>query len=254
MSIQPELSWTPTNKDEVFIKVGFAAGDGLQAPDVAVFNLTPWVAVLESDLEDLNGTGRDYLLTAWYKHTFEWENGHSLGLTGGIIDSTDYLDQNKYSNDEYTQFMNEALVNGPNAFLPAFAPGGAIEWQYKDRFGINAVWMNVGQADAETGDNNFNFYGIQFGYRIDTGIGEGIYRVLVNVSSEDFLDPTGTTRESRATALLSFDQEFGKYVGGWIRFGSQKDDAAITYTDIYSGGVQINGIVYGRKNDAIGIA
>jgi len=253
LPFQPELHWTPTKKDEVFAKFGFAAGDGLNDPDVAVFNLAPWAADLESDLKNLNGTGRDYLLTAWYKHTFEFESGHNIGLTGGIIDATDYLDQNAYSNDEYTQFMNAALVNGPNAFLPSYDIGGAIEYQYKERFSLNAVVMNVGQTDATTGENNFNFYGAQFGYRVQTGMGQGTYRVLVNYGSEDFLDPTGTQRESKMSYFLSFDQELGKNFGVWIRFGGQTDDAAITYENIYSGGVQINGTIYGRDADTIGI-
>ncbi len=49
--------------------------------------------------------------------------------TGGIIDSTDYVDENAYANDEYTQFMNEALVNGPNGFAPSYDIGGAVEWE-----------------------------------------------------------------------------------------------------------------------------
>jgi len=250
LPFQPELHWTPTKKDEVFAKFGFAAGDGLLDPDVAEFNLAPWAADLESDLENLNGTGRDYLLTAWYKHTFEFDSGHSIGLTGGIIDATDYLDQNEYSNDEYTQFMNEALVNGPNAFLPSYDVGAALEWQYKERFGVNAVYMNVGENDN---GRNFNFYGVQFGYRIQPKIGQGTYRVLVNYGSEDFADPTGTKLESRLSYFLSFDQAFGKNFGGWIRIGNQNEDAAVTYTALYSGGFQINGTIYGREADAIGI-
>lgn len=251
LSFQPELSWTPTKKDHVFAKFGFAAGDGLN--EIGTFNLNPWAATLEGGLKNINGTGRDYLLTVWYKHTFEFKDGHSLGLTGGIIDSTDHLDQNAYSNDEYTQFMNEALVNGPNAFLPSYDVGGAIEYRYKERFGVNAVVMNVGQTDAATGDNNFNFYGIQFGYRIHSGLGQGTYRALINFGSEDFLDPTGTTRESKMSYFLSFDQELGRNFGGWIRVGGQTDDAAITYENIFSGGIQINGTIYGREADAIGI-
>ena len=113
----PEISITPTENDEIFFLFGFAAGNGLTG--VTPFNLAPWAAALEDDVKDINGRNRDYLLQAWYKHIFEFSEDHTLGLIGGIIDSTDYLDDNEYSNDEYTQFMNEALVNAPNAFLPS---------------------------------------------------------------------------------------------------------------------------------------
>ena len=122
MPIQPEISITPTDVDEIFFKFGFAAGNGLN--EVTSFYLAPWAADLEDDVKDINGRNRDYLLTAWYKHTFEFADTHTLEITGGIIDATDYIDENTFANDEYTQFMNEALVNGPNGFAPSYDIGG----------------------------------------------------------------------------------------------------------------------------------
>ena len=113
VAFQPEVSITPTENDEIFFLFGFAAGNGL--PGVTPFILASWAAGLEDDVKNINGRNRDFLLQAWYKHTFAFNEDHSLGLTGGIIDATNYLDDNAYSNDEYTQFMNEALVNGPKA-------------------------------------------------------------------------------------------------------------------------------------------
>ena len=49
-------------------------------------------------------------------YTFGFGEDHTLGATGGIIDSTDYLDENAFANDEYTQFMSEALVNGQTVY------------------------------------------------------------------------------------------------------------------------------------------
>jgi hypothetical protein len=43
--------------------------------------------------------------------------------TLGIVSA--YLDDNAYSSDEYTQFMNQALVNDPHALLPAYGAGVA---------------------------------------------------------------------------------------------------------------------------------
>jgi hypothetical protein len=45
-------------------------------------------------------------------------HGCFLRLTGGLIDATDAVDTNAYANNEYTQFMNQALVNGPSGFAP----------------------------------------------------------------------------------------------------------------------------------------
>ena len=89
LPFQPEFSFRSTENDEIFTKFGFAAGNGLNG--VTKFNMAPWAVDLEDDLKDINGRNRDYLLTVWYKHIFEFEANNTLGLTGGIIDATDYV-------------------------------------------------------------------------------------------------------------------------------------------------------------------
>jgi hypothetical protein len=106
LPFQPEFNFRPTEQDEFFAKLGFAAGNGLNG--VTDFNLAPWAADLEDDVKDINGRKRDYLLTAWYQHTFVLGEDNALELIGGIIDATDYIDENAYANDEYSQFMNQA--------------------------------------------------------------------------------------------------------------------------------------------------
>ena len=61
LPFRPHLSFRPTDRDEIFIKLGFAAGNGLNL--VSPFQLAPWSADLEDDVKDINGRGRDYLLT-----------------------------------------------------------------------------------------------------------------------------------------------------------------------------------------------
>jgi len=123
LPIQPEISFTPTGKDQIFAKFGFAAGNGLN--EKSPFLLAPWAADLEDDVKNLNGRNRDYLLTVWYKHTFEFSEDFTVALTGGIIDATEYLDENVFANDEFTQFMNQAFVNGPISFLPSYDTGAS---------------------------------------------------------------------------------------------------------------------------------
>jgi len=250
---QPEISFTPTDSDEVFAKFGFGAGNGLMEAGKSPFMLAPWAAPVQDDYKDINGRNRDYLLTAWYKHTFSFSEHHTLGLTGGIIDATDYMDENAFANDEFTQFMNEALVNGSNAFLPSYDIGGAIEWEISG-FSIKGVTMAMG-TNGEEGelDEPYNFYGVQFGYTVDFGLGEGNYRLIVDTTSSDFSNVAGTNKERMSCAMISFDQQLGGILGAWIRFGWQDDEAAINYKSIYSGGLNISGHLWGRDGDNIGI-
>jgi len=87
---EPEISFTPTDNDELFAKFGFGAGNGLNEEGQSPFVLAPWGGNVQDDYKDINGRNRDYLLTAWYKHTFRFNENHTLGITGGIIDATDY--------------------------------------------------------------------------------------------------------------------------------------------------------------------
>jgi len=246
LPFQPEVSFRPTGRDEIFAKFGFAAGNGLNG--TTEFNLAPWAADLEDDVRDINGRNRDYLLTVWYKHTFEFGKNNAVGLTGGIIDATDYIDENAYANDEYTQFMNQALVNAPNGFAPSYDIGGAVEWE-TGSWVIKGVGMNVGENDD---GKNYNFFAAQMDYSVNTSLGEGNYRLIGQVTSEDFLDKEGK-KQNRLAAFLSFDQELGDIIGAWIRFGWQADDALVNYDYLFSGGLNITGKWYGRGQDNIGI-
>ena len=247
-AFQPEISFVLSEQDEFFAKFGFAAGDALNAGK-SPFTWAPWAADLEADVKNINGRDRDYLLTAWYKHTFDFSEDNALGVTGGLVDATDYLDENAYANDEYTQFMNQALVNGPNGFLPSYDLGGALEWDMGD-FALRGVVMGIGENDD---GRSYTFYGAQLGYTLNTGLGEGNYRVLVDWTTEDFSNPTGDKEEAKSCVLLSFDQELGDILGAWIRFGWQDDSAAVTCDNLCSGGVDISGKLWGREQDNIGI-
>lgn len=250
-ALQPEASFRPTPNDELFVKFGFGAGNGLKPtdPEAPSLALAPWAADLKDDVKDINGRNRDYLLTAWYKHTFQFGKEHTLGLTGGIIDATDYVDENRYSNDEYTQFMNEALVNAPNGFAPSYDWGGVLEWGF-GAFSAKGVVMGVGENED---GNSYKYYAAQFGYHPKSPLGEGNYRVIFATTSRDFLDPAGENLQRQRATLLSFDQELGDVLGAWVRFGRGDDAPVLVWKNLYSGGLDIKGKWWNREKDNIGI-
>jgi len=131
--VQPETHVALTEKDDVYVKFGFAAGNALK-DETSPFHLAPWAADLEDDIKDINGRNRNYLLTAWYKHTFAVGPNNSLGITGGIIDAADYLDENAYAGDEYIQFMNGPGPQGPRFFsVIRLGCSGRMEYRHHDR-------------------------------------------------------------------------------------------------------------------------
>ena len=266
-AFQPEIVYTPTEQDQVFVKFGLGAGNGLN--DVSPFALSPWAADLEADVRDINGRDRSYLLEAWYAHTFKFSESNSLQITGGIMDPAFYVNENVFANDEYTQFMNEVFVNARNAFLPAYDLGGAVVWKLGD-WTFSGLGMNVGENDE---GRDYNWFGAEIDYHLETRLGEGNYRLLYSGTSREFAGPAetgaeddtaveqgdavevpGQTRlEHRSGWLLSFDQQLGAIVGAFLRLGWQAEDALVDYKAEYSGGFDFKGAAWGREQDNIGI-
>ena len=245
---QPELFYKPTDQDQFFVKFGFAAGNGLN--EDSPFALEPWAVDMEDGVKNINGRDRSYLLEAWYAHTFQLAPDNSVQITGGIIDPAFYVNESAFANNEYTQFMNEAFVNARNAFLPAFDGGGALVWKLKD-WTFTGIGMNVGENDD---GNNYNYYAAEADYHLKTPVGEGNYRVMYSGTSRAFLDPAGADLEKREGWVLSFDQEFGRVVGVFLRMGWQSDKALVDLQTEYSGGFDFKGAAWGREQDNIGIA
>jgi hypothetical protein len=219
---QPEVSIVPSENDEFFFKFGFAGGKGLGP--VSPFVLSPWAGGGENDVEDINGRSRDYLLTSWYKRTLSNAVGR-LEVSGGIIDATDYLDENNYANDEFSQFMNTALVNGAHVFAPSYDLGGAFHLEGGPH-SLNGVIMNVGENDD---GNSYAFYGFQYGAHAKTPMGEGNYRLIYEGSNKKFLDVSEENLKARHGVVLSCDQEIGRVLGGWVRLGVQDQEASVQF-------------------------
>jgi porin len=244
---QPELSFRPTDRDEFYVKFGFAADHGIN--DKTPFAISPWAADLEDDVRDINGRNRDYLLTAWYKHAFQLSSNHELSLSGGIIDSTAYLEDTAFSDDEFTQFLNEAFVNGRQSFKPSYDLGAVLEWRFHP-VDLRVVVMHVGANDD---GNEYNFFGVQLAYTVNTPLGAGTYRLLGVATTEDFLNAAGTQEEPLSGISLSLDQELGERLGIFLQLGWQSDDAAVDFTAMYSGGLNVRGHLWGRPQDNLGI-
>jgi porin len=244
--VQPELTYSPGRHDRLFLKLGFATGNGLNA--VSPFIIPPWGADLKVDVENINGGNRDYILEAWYEHVFQLGRRNRLGVTLGIIDATRYLDQNVFANDEYSQFMNPALSNAPNTFFPSYDAGIATEWHIGEWL-FSAVYMDVNQySSTET----YSFYGLQAGYRLETELGPGNYRILL-LGSKDYVDESGADKQQNDILIISIDQYFGNNVGAFTRLGWRQDDVPVDFGAIYSGGIDIRGAAWGRILDNVGI-
>jgi len=244
------INFHPTDADEFQVTTSFAAGNGLNRDNP--LSLVPFADDLEDDLKNINGRNRDYLLEAWYKHTFTFSAQTSLGVTGGIIDTTAFIDDNAFANDETGQFMNEVFVNHRNVNLPSYDLGGAVELNVSN-VSIRGVVMNTKHEAGDDLYTNYNYYALQLGYALDTSLGKGNYRIYGFTTSKRFEDWDEAGKERLKGIGISLDQELSPIVGVFARAGWQDDAAVIDHQSLYSGGVNINGKLWGREDDAIGI-
>lgn len=244
---QPDVAWRPSASGEVYARLGFSEGNALN--NSTPFHLAPWAADLEDNVTDINGRGRNYLLVARYRHTFDLSSAGVLSLSGGILDSTDYLDVNAYANDERTQFMNEIFVNSASYFLPSYDYGIGVEWTIGD-WSLNGVLMWVGENDD---GRPFVFTGLQGVREFRSSWGAGHFRVNFVGTDNEFVESGSSELTNRLAWGLSIDQEMGEYVGGFLRFGWQTEYTVVLYKALYSGGLEFKGTPWDRESDRLGV-
>lgn len=243
------VNFHPAEADEFQITLSFGAGNGLNS--LSLFTLAPYADDLEDDLKDINGRNRDYLLEAWYKHTFAFSDDATLGITAGIIDSTAYIDDNAFANCECSQFMNEAFVNHTNVNLPSYDLGGVIELDIS-KVSIRTLAMNSKFESGDGAFTDYSYFAVQAGYKLLTGLGEGNYRVYGYMTNDRFHCPEQGKKDSLTGVGISADQKLSEIVGVFLRASWQDDEAVIDYDEAYSGGLNINGRLWNREDDEIG--
>ena len=239
-----ELDLRPTEEDEFYILLQYSTDNGLN--DIWAGPLTPFGNPLEDDVKDINGSGRDYLHEAWYQHRFEFDNNQSIGITGGIIDSTIYVDDNEYANDELTQFMNDMVINDPVTNLPSYDWGGAIEID-SGQWTLSGVAM-FSKTDDDA-NKDYQYYVTQLRYSTESILGEGNYRILAYTTNARFLNPSGNDFEKLQGIGGSLDQQLGETQGIFFRAYLQDEDAAVDYQWDLSGGLNVSGSLWGRASD-----
>jgi len=244
------VSVKPTENDEFFLRASFAKGSGFHSESANYpFKLNPNADDLFVDLQNINGHKWDHLQELWYSHKFQIEKEISLKLTAGIIDSTAFIDDNVYAGDELQQFMNEALVHNPLANLPSYDAGVAVEFEW-DKLNIKAVGMRS-KNDYE---KHYGYYALQIGYKLETELGEGNYRIYGFTTDRKFENWDADAYKSLKGIGVSFDQQIIKdKLGAFFRAGWQDDSAVIDYNRMISFGLNLNGSVWGRKDDEIGV-
>ena len=217
------------------------------------------------------------IIELWYQQAF-WDD--TLQIRFGKLDMTGgfecrgcpvSFDGNRFANDEYTQFLNAALINNPTIPFPDYGLGAIVHWNPADLW-----YLSVGAADAqadkrETGFNTVFHGEPYFIYMAETGITpqfesakgplQGAYRagVWYDPQPKAHSDASRTYRDDTGV-YLSFDQtlskenedpEDGQGLGAFFRYG-YAHGRTNDITNFISFGFQYQGLLEGRDDDVLG--
>lgn len=242
------VSFKPTEVDEFSLRASFAKENGLKKYNP--FFLSPNADDLRDDLHNINGRSRDHLQELWYARIFNLPGNSILKATVGIIDATSFIDDNRFANDEIGQFMNEVFVNNPIANLISYDYGAALEFE-RGPFHLRFLGM---QSKTEVSDNprfdkkNYNYHALQLGYKLESLLGEGNYRIYAFTTNRKFPDWKEEDKKALKGWGVSFDQDLIKErLGVFFRAGFQDDSAQIDYKNMYSFGIEYKCKVFNRN-------
>ena len=253
VALDATISFKPTEVDEFSARASLAKGNGLKK--VSPFVLSPNADDLRDDLHNINNRSRDHLLELWYARTFTLPANSTLKATIGIIDGTAFIDQNRFANDELTQFLNEAFVNNPLANLVSYDYGASLEFE-KGPVGITLLGMTSKTEehdDPRFDKKSYNYYSAQITYKVETPLGEGNYRLYGFTTNKRFPDWKAEKKKALKGFGMSLDQDLIKdRLGLFARFGFQDDDAEIDYKSMYSLGLTYKFCLLGKKDFTLG--
>jgi high affinity Mn2+ porin len=206
------------------------------------------------------------------------EDVNRLVISVGKFSANDFFDDNAYSHDSRSQFMNWALWESAAWDYPAdvvgFTAGAVAEWNSQ-----NAAW-HFGVFMEPTEIN-----GPRLDYHIGKAIGQilqydrryewngrhgtirsfvywnqahmGLYSAAAGQPYPENLDPTRAYRSKEGFGS-SWDQELTEDIGVFVRVSwndGRTDDFAFTEIDrSLAGGLSLNGKIWGRAPDTVGLA
>jgi high affinity Mn2+ porin len=221
---------------------------------------------VESDLNQLGGR----------------QDRRRIVLTVGKMSVIDVFDDNAYSHDARTQFLNWSLVtHGAYDFAAnarGYSLGAALEWHHDDwalRIGRFAMPTESNGTRLDTSLQDRHGDQVELERGIEVAGEPGRVRLLayrnraVMADYRDALElaaATGGTpalapvrREQARTGFgVNLEQRFGGWGGAFFRASRTLGDReTFAYTEIdrsVSGGVLLDGTTWGRSPDRIGLA
>jgi carbohydrate-selective porin OprB len=220
-----------------FINLETGAGAGLNGSGLMTYGGV--------NQDAINGNSVIEAAQFWYQQPL-FDN--KFTVTFGKIDPSAYFDQNKYANNETTQFVNRSFKNNAVISFPGNRLGFRMTYSP-----VEMIDITYGYAASDNGWENIDAYGfnaLQVNFK---PFKDGNYRLIYwasNIPMQKFKDGKETGGYGFAASI---DQKLSKIIGVFARFGWR--DASVYPTSMsWSAGAHLNGSLWTRKHDAAGLA
>lgn len=210
---------------------------------------------------DAGDNGKIRLAEAWYE---QYLLDYTITITAGKIDATNYIDTNKYANDETKQFLGRMFVNSPTI---EFGDKGTIN----KAFGVRFAWMPNDTVDVELvgmdANSDFEHLFSEKFFAAQLNVKPLLFGRDDNVRFIGWYNDKDHTKWLDATQIdekgfgfgASIDQELSDALGVFFRYGWQDSEVhlsgdAFSLAYAFSAGLQLRGDGWGRKGDVFGFA
>jgi high affinity Mn2+ porin len=219
----------------------------------------PFLVPANEDASDEESLGLSEL---WIEGNWRFWGRNWVRLRAGKIDACADLDANEIADDHTTQFLGSGFTCNPTFYAPANDFGAVLEYSWHD-----LVTLQFSCVDSDSNDEDgvgHDHGGKLFDDLFFTGgvmlsikpFGmSGNYRAFVWYDDDEFAGVAADTPVGAPDVGFGFsaDQRLAEWLTVFVRIGLADED--YYYVNRWaSGGLQLSGSLWGRKQDAFGAA
>jgi len=188
------------------------------------------LSLLNSFTSRLTGQNILNLREAWVRTELFKQR---LAISAGRLDLTNYFDRNVAANDEFTQFLSDALTNNQALGLAVNGVGAVGIFDPKNGLQFKAGFQQSNLFATNLNESLFSLAEIDYLAR-PRGLAEGNYRLWVRA---DNTPRVGTSQNYRKAVGVSIDQKLNDNLTLFARYGFGRVD--LGRMGFYSGGFQV---------------
>ena len=257
-----ELEAAVSEHGKVAIALEAGDGEGIDATlgSLSTAGYDPYLTNITASSPDSTNIVVPSVSQLYYEGEYPDEN---LVATVGKIDVNGMFDDNAYANDETDQFMSGIFVRSSGSNFAEldqyYAPAIALQYSPSGMIDLNFIAAN-GNGDGFNDVFDYMYLVGQINFKTRFGVQPGNYRFY---AVSDHRRSTQTTftkisdggKTSNTAWGVSFDQAVADGVGLFARYSTQDDGIAENIvSSSWSLGTLLQGALWGRDGDAVGVA